>query len=127
MLMLKLSKNDGMPIENFKNYQKLYAYIRDQESINLLKSRFGKTGWSFLVYSPEKVAEFAESLKIHHNPETIDRALKEKSGLVEICEGDERDLRVIIISPETDVEGHRKDFCDDYCHAHKLILTECDH
>jgi hypothetical protein len=127
--MLKLSKNDGTPIDNFENYTEFLKYIMDQENVKLLKGHpeFGQTKWSFLYFPWERVLELYHVLKKEYNLETLSKALQEGSGIIEVCRGDERDLRLIIASPDVDIEGHGKDFCDDYCHAHNLIITECDH
>ena len=127
--MLKLSKNDGTPIADFEGSQELYQYISDLENGKPGEGHpeSGKTGWSFRVIPPKKVPEFGKNLTKRYNLENLIRALQEKKGIIEMCLGDENNSSLILASPETDVEGFRKDFCDDYCHAHKLILKECDH
>jgi len=127
--MLKLSKNDGTPIGDFKNYMELYKYIRDQENAKLLEDHpeFGQTAWSFLEFTPERVVELYNTLKKEYNLETLSRAAEQGSGLIEMRQGDLRNPRLIVSSPDVKVELHRKDFCDDWCQAHKLVLTECDH
>ncbi len=130
MKMLKLSKNDGTPIATFEDYNELYIHIRDMENSKLFEDHpeFGKTKWSFMVLSPERVVELSKSLeKRGYDPETLSRAMQERSGIIEMCQGDENNPHLVIASPGVDIEGFRNDFCDDYCHAHKLILTECDY
>ena len=124
--MLKLSKNDGTPIAEFETHQELYQYISDLENGKLeeVHPESGKTGWSFRVIPPEKVPEIAKYLRKGYDLEVLTRALREKEGIIEMCLGDENNYSLIPASPWVDVEGFRNEFCDDYCHAHKLILTE---
>ena len=126
--MLNLSKNDGTPIASFENYRELYLHINHIENMKLLPDHpeFGQSHWGFLVLSPQRVIELHNTLKKEYDPEILSRALKEKSGLIEICEGDVKNLHLIVASPDADIEGHRKDFCDNYCDAHDLTITEFD-
>jgi hypothetical protein len=124
--MLNLSKSDGTPIASFENYRELYLHINYIENLKLLPNHpeFGKSNWSFLVLSPLKVIELTHTLKKEYDPAILSRALKERSGIIEICEGDPDNLRLIIDSPGVDVEGFRKEFCDDYCNAHSMTVKE---
>ena len=124
--MLKLSKNDFTPVGNFKDYYELYQHIRDQENAKLLESHpeFGQTKWSFVVLPPARVVELYNALNKKYKLEILASALKEKCGVIEMCQND--GIHLVVASPGVDIEGFRKDFCDDYCHAHKLVITECD-
>ena len=126
--MLKLSKNDFTPMGNFKDYAELCDHIRDLENLKLVTghSQFAQPKWSFMFLPWDRVLELYTILKKEYDLDTLSRALMEGSGIIEMCEGDERDLHLIVASPEIDVEGFQKDFCDDYCHAHDLVITECD-
>jgi len=126
--MLKLSTNDFAPMGNFKDYAELCEHIRDLENLKLVKghSEFAQPKWSFMLLPWERVLELYTVLKKEYDLNTLSRALQEGSGIIEMCEGDERDLHLIVASPGVDIEGFRKDFCDDYCHAHDLVITECD-
>ena len=122
-------KNDGTPIKSFENYKELYKHIRDQENMKLLESHpeFGKTGWRFTLLSPEEVAERYKSLEKRYDLKTLSRALREKSGIIETYEGDGNSPHLVVASPRVDIEGFRKDFCDDYCYAHGMSIHEHDH
>jgi len=126
--MLKLSKKDGTPIASFENYRELYLHINHIENMKLLPDHpeFGQSNWSFLVLSPMKVIEFANTLKKEYDPEILSRALKERSGIIEICQGDISKPHLIINSPGVDVEGFRKEYCEDYCDAHDMTIDEFD-
>jgi hypothetical protein len=126
--MLTLFKNDGSPIMSFKTYKELYKHIRDQENMKLLEDHpeFGKTAWSFTVLSPEEVAERYKSLEKRYDLKTLSRALQEKSGIIEMCQGDENNPYLVIASPGVDIEGFRKDFCDDYCYTHGMSIHDHD-
>ena len=124
--MLNLSKNDGTPIASFDNYRELYLHINHIENMKILRSHpeFGRSIWSFMVLSPMRVRELENTLQKEYDREVLVRAIKEGSGIIEICQGDIKNLHLIINSPGVDVEGFRKDFCDDYCDAHDMTITE---
>jgi len=111
---------------NFKDYAELCEHIRDLENLKLVKghSEFAQPKWSFMLLPWERVLELYTVLKKEYDLGLLSRALQEGSGIIEMCQDD--GLHLIVASPKVDVEGFRKDFCDDYCHAHKLVITECD-
>ncbi|WP_032113578.1 hypothetical protein [Candidatus Paracaedibacter symbiosus] len=47
-------------------------------------------------------------------------------AVVEMCEGDYKNIRQIIVTPNINVEGLREDWCLDYCHAHDMSVTTSD-
>jgi hypothetical protein len=126
MKMLQLSKNDGTPIKSFENYRELYLHINHIEHMKLLPNHpeFGQSGWSFMVLSPMRVMELQKTLQKEYDREALDRAVKEGSGIIEMCIGDIRNPHLIINSAGVDVEGFRKDWCDDYCDAHEMTIKE---
>jgi hypothetical protein len=125
--MLELRKNDGTPIAKFETYMDLYKHIRDSENAKMFEDHpeFGQPFWSFLVHSPQQVVQLYRTLKKEYDLKTLSRAVQEGSGIIEISEG-EKDFRLIVIAPWTDVEGFRMEFCEDFCYAHDMTLTKCE-
>ncbi|MBS1600487.1 MAG: hypothetical protein JST75_19835 [Bacteroidetes bacterium] len=123
-----MNKKNGKTIKSFDDYKALYAHISHIENLKLLPGHpeFGESSWSFVVLSPMKVIELANTLKKEYDPEILSRALKERSGIIEICTGDIKNPWLIIDSPGVDVEGFRKEFCEDYCDAHELEIEEVE-
>ena len=126
--MLSLNKKDGTPIKSFDDYRELYLHIKDIENLKLLRDHpeFSDANWSFMVLSPWRVIELRNTLKKEYDQETLDTAIREGSGIIEICVGDITDPHLIINSPGVDLEGFRKEFCEDYCDAHSMEITEFD-
>jgi hypothetical protein len=126
--MLNLTKNDGKLIKSFDNYKELYLHINHIENMKILQGhpQFGQSTWSFMVLSPIRVRELENTLQKEYDREVLARAIKEGSGIIEMCLGDIKNPHLIIDSPGVDVEGFRKDFCDDYCDAHEMAIAECD-
>ena len=124
--MLNLGKEDGTTVKTFDDYRDLYLYIKDVENRKLLLGHpeFGQSCWSFMVLSPLRVIELEHTLKKDYDPEILARAIREGKGIIEMCLGDITDLHLIINAPGVDIEGFRKDFCDDYCDAHGMTITE---
>jgi len=128
MLVLQLSKKDGTPITEFESYRELHQYIRNLENRKLVKDplELGKTGWSFLIIPPDMVPELSRDLHKRDRLNNLPRALKEKQAIIEICPGNDNNSWLLPVSPDTDVEGFRQEFCEDYCDAHQLVIKECN-
>jgi hypothetical protein len=126
--MLNLNKKNGKTIKSFDDYKALYLHITHIENLKLLPGHpaFGKSSWSFMMLSPMRVMELADTLKKEYDLEILCRAIKEQCGIIEICKGDIKNPWLIIDSPGVDVEGFRKEFCEDYCDAHELEIEKLE-
>ncbi len=126
--MLVLTKKDGTPIAVFENYPELYQHIRNQENSKLLESHpeFGQSFWSFLVHLPERIPELINTLKKDHDVEVLREAWRQQLSVVEMCEGDFKNIRQILVTPNINIDALREDWCLDYCDAHGMSVTESD-
>lgn len=125
--MLILSKN-GNPVSQFKNYRELYRYITSQENAKLLKgpSGFEQSWWSFLFLSPARIAELIHTLRKEYDEKILMEAQQQQLAIVEICEGNYKDIRQILVTPNINVEALREDWCVDYCDAHGMTVIKDD-
>ena len=125
--MLILSK-DGNPVSLFDNYKELYRYITNQENAKLLKIPFepDQSCWSFLFLSPRKIAELIHTLRKGYNEQILMEAQKQELAIVEICEGDYKNIRQILVTPDINVEGLQEEWCLGYCHAHGMTVIKDD-
>src|SRR3990167_5882666 len=89
----------------FENYNKLFDFIGEMDSEvkngKTFKSHveFEGSSWSFVIYSPDKVASFRE-LAFEIEDPNFQEACEERLGLLEICTGDFKYPRYIAIRSE---------------------------
>src|SRR3990167_7649597 len=113
----------------FENYNKLFDFISEMDS----EAQNGKTfeshvefegsSWSFVSYSPDKVASFRE-LAFEIEDPNFQEACEDRLGLLEICEGGFKYPQYIAITPNVDMDELRKKWCLDYCEFHNLTIRE---
>ena len=122
--MIKLSKNDGTPIASLENDQDFYLYLTQREDEKLFKNHpeFGKSFWSFSIYSPRQLGILIQNAKKRYDIKIMEEALAKYSCLIEICEGDYNTLTQIIVTPDVDVTGLRNNWCLAYCKEHKIVI-----
>ena len=126
--MLQLSKNDGTLIALFEDYQTLYQHIMHEENFKLFQyhPQFPKFPWSFIVFSPEGVAELIQTLQKKHDMELLYESWSRELPMLEICKGNYQDIELIPLTPEIDVEAMREDWCKAYCQSQEISVTEIE-
>ena len=124
--MIELHK-DGKPIDTFDDYRQLCLHIMHWENGKLLKSPPDlRSEWNFYVLSPLQIRELMDTLKKQYDESILQEAWHQQLPLIERCEGDFKNPKLIMATPDIDVEGQRKDWCLKYCKAHDLAVSETE-
>jgi hypothetical protein len=80
--------------------------------------------WSFLVLTPNRIAALLTTLRKPYDPLMLQEAWEKQLTVIEVCKGDFKDLKQIIVEPAVDIEAMQKKWCSDYAEAHDMALTE---
>lgn len=105
----------------FANYDDLFNHITERENLKLFEehSDFGKTEWSFVVFSPKNVSILYHHIKKESITQPLQQAYENQMSLIEICKGDYENPTQILGTPDIDIEELKKNWSLDYCKAHK--------
>jgi len=82
--------------------------------------------WSFLVLTPNRIAALLSTLRKPYDPLVLQEAWEKQQTLVEICQGDFKGLKQIIVEPGVDIGALQKKWCSDYAEAHNMVVTETE-
>ncbi len=109
-----------------KDYNALFDFICDFESSNGFGSKAGT--WSFAVHSPLRVFSLYNDRKTDSSASPIDANLQEaydeQLSLLEICAGDYATPQYIAVTPNINMDGLKKKWCQDYCAFNKIDIRE---
>jgi hypothetical protein len=83
-----------------------------------------KDPWSFLVLTPNRIAALLCTLRKPYDPLMLQEAWEKQLSLVEICKGNFKELKQIIVEQGVDIEALQKNWCFDYCKAHNMHVKE---
>ena len=122
--MIAILPLNGMPAEQFENYNELFDCLSTIENLKLLAKHpnFRQMNWSFTIYSPKRVAALHTNSK--DSSVALREAFKENLPLIEICTGDYKNPLYIVVTPNVDMEYLKKKWCIDYCTFHHLLVRE---
>jgi len=124
MRMILLKNLRDQVIGMYKDYEELFEHIVEQENLKLIAKNpnFKDMNWSFVVYQPVWVAY----LHNHRQPpcDAVREAFERELPLIEICTGDYKNPRYLVLTPNTDLLYYKKQWCIDYCTYCNWIVTE---
>jgi hypothetical protein len=85
-----------------------------------------KRPWSFLVFSPDRIARLINTLEKSYDLVMLHEAWEKQRFLVEVCKGDFKALECISIErgSEAEIVALQKEWCWNYCKMHGLALEE---
>jgi hypothetical protein len=113
----------------FENYNELFEFICETENQKLSEShlKYGG-GWSFVLYSPDRVAFLYNDRKRglfapKVNP-NIKEAYEQQVSLVEICTGDYKHPEYIVVTPNVNMQYLKKKWCIDYCTFYNFVVRD---
>lgn len=122
--MIQIKTLEGKVIGMYKDYEELFEHIVENENLKLIakKPNFKDMNWSFVVYQPERVAY----LYIHRKPscDAVREAFEKELSLIEICTGDFKNPRYILMTPNTDLLYYKTQWCRDYCTFRDWLVKE---
>ena len=109
-----------------KDYNALFDFSCDFESSNGFGAEVGI--WSFTVHSPYRVFSLYTNRKKGSFASPIDanvqEAYDEQLSLLEICAGDYATPQYIAVTPNINMDGLKKKWCQDYCAFNKIDIRE---
>jgi len=124
MVMIQIKTLDGKKVGIYQDYEELFEHIVEHKNLKLIakKPNFKDMNWSFVVYQPVWVAY----LYNHRKPpcDAVREAFERELPLIEICTGDYKNPRYIVMTPNTDLLYFKKQWCRDYCTFHDLVVQE---
>jgi hypothetical protein len=122
--MLELYRKDGTPLLSFEGYKELHKGLTYIEGMKLFEGHegFGKSAWGFLVFTPDKIWQYFNSLKATYGIEILKEALMRNVPLIEISEGDYNNARKVLGESDAHVEALREKWCYKYCVAHGMVV-----
>ena len=112
----------------FNTYTQLTRFIMQIENEKLLEGHphFGQSGWSFMVYSQERIGLLYNKASKRDSffTETLNHAYHQGLEVLETCTGDFDNPRYTLIVPELDLEAAKKNWCRRYCQAQRYQLID---
>ena len=109
------------------DYNELFEYICETETQLPFEdpAESGGRNWSFTVHYPHRV------FFLYNNREkdsaidpNLHEAYDEQLSLLEICTGDYANPQYVAITPNVDIGGLKKKWCQDYCAFHEIDIRE---
>jgi hypothetical protein len=121
-----LFKNDGALIGRFEHFNELAGYIAQKESVKRGNSdpACWKPAWSFAVLSSDEVGDLLHTLPENHEEKELVTAWERQLSIVQMCEGDCKDIHYVLVEGAVNIESLREDWCLDYFTAHGMYLTQ---
>jgi len=114
----------GKIIGIYQDYEELFEHIVEQENLKLLDKNpnVQAMSWSFVVYPPRQVP----SIYTYRKPscDAVREAFARGLPLIEICTGDYKNPRYIVMTPNTDLLYYKKQWCRDFCTFHDLVVED---
>jgi hypothetical protein len=83
-----------------------------------------KDPWSFLVLTPNRIAVLLSTLRKPHDFLMLQEAWEKQLTVVELCKGDFKGLKQIMVETGVDIEALRKAWCFEYCQANSMTILE---
>ena len=124
LTMIEIQLSNGLQTKLYDDYDDFVDSIMEQKNLKLLaqKPDVRSMNWSFVIYSPRRVA----ALYTHHKDpsEVIKEAHANYLPLIEICTGDYENPLQIVLTPNINLEYLKKKWCLDYCKFHHLIVRK---
>lgn len=118
--MIELFNNKSEQVMSFQDYDDLLSYIKNAEHENQKETRLQKDReyWSFTFHSNQRLslvywkAIMANQIILTEKEQD---AYEGGYDLLEICEGDSKKIKQIILTPSVDIEEIKKIWCREYC------------
>ena len=110
----------------FEKVEGLFKYITALENEKMLEDHkhFGKTEWSFIIFSRKDVHELYHNSKKDDLTEELKQAYQQELELLEVCHGDCQTPAQLPLTPDIDLEELKMDWCRAYCITHQFYLAE---
>lgn len=121
--MIWIFKSDRASAISCEDYEDLFQYIREKENLKQLEGQrmFGHP-WSFTMFTPQQVSNIYLNMKHSQSTEIFKEAHLNELGFLEIYRGDLHKCMEILVTPDVDIEGLKKEWCLEYCNAHGYIV-----
>ena len=84
-----------------------------------------KGPWSFLVLTPNRIAALLSTLNKPCNQEMLQEAWERQLTIVDVCKGDFKGVKQVVVQSAAQIEALQQEWCTDYCAAHGLSVKEC--
>lgn len=83
-----------------------------------------KAPWSFLVLTPNRIAMLLNTLKKPYDHLMLLEAWEKQFTVIEVCKGDFKDLKQIIVQSGDQIQALQQEWCQDYCNANRLSFKQ---
>ena len=124
--MIGVFNTNTQEIKMFETVEQFFNYITTIENEKMLPGHkdFGKTQWSFQIMSVHYVRELYTHTKEDKRTQALCEAYEQELPLLEICHGDFTNPARFPLTPDTDLEDLKMDWCRAYCKVHQFYLIE---
>jgi hypothetical protein len=126
-MLFVMSKNQ-ITITKVNDYSQLTKFFCTVENHKLFEDhpQFGKTHWSFQIYSRQRVREMARHDPNPKTREHFKKAAGQDLEMLEICMGDFNNACFVLLRPDTNLQALQEKWCHDYCRTHQYKLMVLD-
>jgi hypothetical protein len=83
-----------------------------------------KDPWSFLVLTPNRIAALLNTFRKSYDPLLLQEAWEKQLTVVDVCKGDFKGLKQIIMQSSAQIEALQQEWCRDYCAIHGMSVRE---
>ena len=130
--MIELFNSRSEQVMSFQDYDDLLSYIKEIEHENQKETRLQRDReyWSFTFHSNQRLSLVYWKAIMANRIILTEKEQDAYEGgydLLEICEGDSKQIKQIILTPSVDIEELKKIWCREYCAHHGYSFIEARH
>lgn len=83
-----------------------------------------KNPWNFFILTPNKIAALPSTLRKSYDHLMLQEAWEKQLTMIDVCKGDFKDLKQILVQSTAQIKALQKEWCRDYCIAHGMSVEE---
>ena len=124
--MIQIFGPDKTVVGLFKDYDGLFKHITDLENSKLTESSSCFPGeiWSFVLFTNKRLSYIFYKTLERSFSKVGKEAFEQELDLIEISKGDFQNPLQIPVTPDVNVPELKKNWCQEYCENHDLVLVE---
>ena len=104
----------------------LLEAIKTKGGHNRFWGEHAQDPWNFVILDPNRIAALLSTLKKPYDHLMLQEAWEKQLTIVDVCKGDFKDLKQVVVHSAAQIEALQQDWCADYCAAHGLSLKETE-